>query len=53
MMSGLLPEPQQLGSDIDIHFMSLVEDLKVLWYNNGVQVWDEHKWVFSAQSHFV
>jgi hypothetical protein len=21
----------------------LVEDLKVLWYNDGVQVWDEHK----------
>jgi hypothetical protein len=21
----------------------LVEDLKELWYNNGVQVWDEHK----------
>jgi hypothetical protein len=21
----------------------LVEDLKVLWNNNGVEVWDEHK----------
>jgi hypothetical protein len=21
----------------------LVEDLKELWYNDGVQVWDEHK----------
>jgi hypothetical protein len=23
--------------------MLLVEDLKELWYNDGVQVWDEHK----------
>jgi hypothetical protein len=21
----------------------MVEDLKELWYNDGVQVWDEHK----------
>jgi hypothetical protein len=43
MMSGLIPGPQQLGNDIDTYFRPLVEDLKVLWYNNGVQVWDEHK----------
>jgi hypothetical protein len=21
----------------------MVEDLKELWYNNGVQIWDEHR----------
>jgi hypothetical protein len=43
MMSGLIPGPQQLGNDIDTYFRPLVEDLKELWYNDGVQVWDEHK----------
>jgi tRNA U34 5-methylaminomethyl-2-thiouridine-forming methyltransferase MnmC len=42
-MSGLIPWPQQPGNDIDSYFKPLVEDLKVLWYNDGVQVWDEHK----------
>jgi hypothetical protein len=43
MMSGLIPGPQQPGDDIDSYFRPLVEDLNVMWYNNGVQVWDEHK----------
>jgi hypothetical protein len=43
MMSGLIPGPQQPGNDIDTYFRPLVEDLKELWYNNGVQFWDEHK----------
>jgi hypothetical protein len=43
MMSGLIPGPQQLENDIDTYFRPLVEDLKELWYNDGVQVWDEHK----------
>jgi sulfur transfer complex TusBCD TusB component (DsrH family) len=43
IMSGLIPLPQQPGNDIDTYFRLLVEDLKVLWYNNGVQVWDENK----------
>jgi hypothetical protein len=43
MMSELIPGPQQLGNDIDTYFRPLVEDLKELWYNDGVQVWDEHK----------
>jgi hypothetical protein len=34
---------QQPGNDIDTYFRSLVEDLKELWYNDGVQVWDEHR----------
>jgi hypothetical protein len=43
MMSGLIPRPQQPENDIDTYFRPMVEDLKKLWYNGGVQVWDEHK----------
>jgi hypothetical protein len=43
MMSGLIPGPQQLGNDIDTYFRPLFKDLNELWYNDGVQVWDEHK----------
>jgi hypothetical protein len=43
MMSGSILGPQQPGNDINTYFRPLVEDLKVLWYNDGVSVWDEHK----------
>jgi hypothetical protein len=43
MMSGLIPGPQQPENDIDGYFRTLVEDMKVLCYNDGVQVRDEHK----------
>jgi hypothetical protein len=36
MMSGLISGQQQPGNDIDTYFMTLVEDLKELWYNDGV-----------------
>jgi hypothetical protein len=36
MMSGLILVSQQPGNDIDTYFKPLVEDLKVLWYNDGV-----------------
>jgi hypothetical protein len=42
MMSRLISGPQQPGNDIDTYFRPLVEDLKELWYNDKVQVWDEH-----------
>jgi hypothetical protein len=38
IMSGLISGPQQLENDIDTYFRPLIEDLKVLWYNNRVQV---------------
>jgi hypothetical protein len=38
MMSGLIPGTQQPRNDINTYFMALVEDLKELWYNDGVQV---------------
>jgi hypothetical protein len=43
MMSGLILGPQQPRNDIDTYFRLMVEDLKELWYNDGVQLWDEHK----------
>jgi hypothetical protein len=43
MMSGLIPGPQQPRNDIDTYFRPMVEDLKELWYNDGVRVWDEPK----------
>jgi hypothetical protein len=46
MMSELISGPQQSTNDIGTYFRPLVEDLKVLWYNDGVQVWDEHKYEY-------
>jgi hypothetical protein len=43
MMSGLIPEPHQTGNNIDTYFRPLFKDLKVLWNNNIVEVWDEYK----------
>jgi hypothetical protein len=39
----LEPGPHHPGNDIDTFFRPLVEDLKVLWNNNGVKVWDKNK----------
>jgi hypothetical protein len=46
MLSGLILGPQQHGNDIDTYFMPFFEDLKVLWYNKGVEVLDEHKYEY-------
>jgi hypothetical protein len=46
MLSGLIQGPQQSGDDINTYFMPLVEDLNVLWYNQGVEVLDEHKYEY-------
>jgi hypothetical protein len=43
MKSGLISRLQQPGNDINTYFRSLVEDLKELWYNGRVKIWDEHK----------
>jgi hypothetical protein len=50
----LIPGTQQPRNDIDTYFRSLIKDLKVLWYNDGVQVWDKHKRItFSSKPFFV
>jgi hypothetical protein len=38
MMRGLIPGPQLPRNDIDTYLGPLVEDLKEMWYNNGVRV---------------
>jgi hypothetical protein len=43
MISGLIPGSQQPENDINTYFRSLDEDLKVMWYNIGVEVCDEQK----------
>jgi hypothetical protein len=43
MMSRLISWSQQPGNDIDTYFRALVKYLNELWYNDRVQVWDEHK----------
>jgi hypothetical protein len=43
MISGLIPGPHQPINDIDTYFRPLADDLNVLWNNNRVDVWDEHK----------
>jgi hypothetical protein len=43
IMSGLIPGPQQPRNDIGTYLRPLIEDLNELWFNDRVQVWDEHK----------
>jgi hypothetical protein len=43
MMPVLIQGPKQPGNDIDVYLRPLVEELKQLWQNEGVCVWDEYK----------
>jgi hypothetical protein len=43
MLSGLIPRPPHPRNDSNAYAMYLVEDLKLLWYNIGVEIWNEHK----------
>jgi hypothetical protein len=45
MVLGLILGPQQCVNDINTYFKPLAEDLKEQWYNDRMQVWDEHKHV--------
>jgi hypothetical protein len=38
MLSDLIPRPQQPRIDMNTYFKPLIEDLKVLWDNHGVEV---------------
>ena len=42
MMSVLIPGPKQPGNDIDVYLKSLIEDLLLLWKEEGVRMWDAH-----------
>jgi len=42
-MPVLIPGPMQSGNDIDVYLRPLVEELLLLWREEGVQMWDEYK----------
>jgi hypothetical protein len=43
MMTMLIQGPKQLGNDIDVYLRPLVDELLLLWKEEGVCVWDEYK----------
>ena len=47
MMPVLIPGPKQPGNDIDVYLKPLIEDLLLLWKEEGVAMWDAH-----AEVHF-
>jgi hypothetical protein len=47
MMPLLISGPVQVGNDIDMYLQPLIDDLLVLWEEEGVRVWDEFQ-----QQHF-
>ena len=47
MMPVLIPGPKQPGNDIDVYLKPLIEDLILLWKDEGVHMWDAH-----AEDHF-
>ena len=42
MMPVLIPGPKQPGNDIDVYMKPLIEDLLLLWKEEGVRIWDAH-----------
>ena len=40
--AGAYPWPKQPGNDIDVYLKPLVDDLLLLWKEEGVRVWDAH-----------
>ena len=47
MMPVLIPGPKQPGNEIDVYLKPLIEDLLLLWKEEGVHMWDAH-----AEDHF-
>jgi hypothetical protein len=43
MMPALIQGPKQPGNDIDVYLRPLVDELLLLWKEEGVCVWDEYK----------
>ena len=43
MMLVLIQGPKQPGNDIDVYLRLLVDELLLLWKEEGVSVWDEYK----------
>ena len=47
MMPVLIPGPKQPGNDIEVYLKPLIENLLLLWKEEGVRMWDAH-----AEDHF-
>ena len=47
MMPVVIPGLKQPSNDIDVYVKPLVDDLLLLWKEEGVRVWDAH-----AEEHF-
>ena len=45
MITVLIQGPKQPGNDIDVYLRPLVEDLLLLWKDEGVPMWDAHEGV--------
>ena len=43
MMLIIIQGPKQPGNDIDVYLKPLVDELLLLWKEEGVRVWDENK----------
>ena len=43
MMPVLIQGPKQPGNDIDVYLRPLVDELLLLWREEGVRVWDEDR----------
>jgi hypothetical protein len=43
MMPVLIEGPKEPGNDIDVFLQPLMDDLLLLWKEEGVHVWDEYK----------
>jgi hypothetical protein len=43
MMPVLIQGPKQLVNDIDVYLRPLVDELLLLWKEEGVRVWDKFK----------
>jgi hypothetical protein len=43
MMLVLIEDPKQPSNDIDMYLRPLVDELLLLWKEEGVCVWDEYK----------
>ena len=42
MMPVLIPGPKQPGNDIDVYPKPLIEDLLLLWKEEGARMWNAH-----------
>ena len=42
MMPVIIPGPKQPSNDIDVYLKPLIDDLLLLWKEEGARMWDAH-----------